>query len=74
MEDTVEHRLALAWKTLSAAAPLPDREFWAAFDLVETATLADLEGDDWRRATQALHAYLGRLKGLDSMDKRPHDP
>lgn len=59
----VEERLQAAWAALSAAAKLPERDFWAAFDEVETQALEGLTGQDRVRAAQSLYAYLAELKG-----------
>lgn len=66
MDYTLEDRLALAWTALSKATTLPDRQFWAAFDEIETATLVGLNQEDSIRATQALHAYLAKLRAQES--------
>lgn len=67
----LDDRLKAAWVALEAAASKSDRQFWATFDEIEAQILDGLGGTDLAKATEALHAYLAKIRGFDGNRKRP---
>lgn len=57
----MKDRLAIAWRELLAIRTLPDDEFWAGYQEIETHTLDGLSDDERNAAIEALNAYVVQL-------------